>query len=164
MAGGMALLPSCLRDAGKSSIELKNIDVTLDQENLLADIAETIIPETDTPGAKTLKLHLFLLKMLDDCHTEEEQKLFFKGLDALQDQADRDFSKSFAKMTPAERKQLLLSVEKNQKDGEALTTWYGIMKRRTIGGYLNSKYVMSNLIKWELVPGRYNGFFPVKTA
>jgi hypothetical protein len=36
------------------------------------------------------------------------------------------------------------------------------MKQQTINGYMNSKYVMTNLVVWELIPGRYNGYFPVK--
>ena len=171
MAGGLALLPSCLREAGKASIQLKNIVVNLDQELLLAEIAETIIPKTNTPGAKDLKLHLFVLKMLDDCHDEKDQQLFLKGLDRLKDLAQEQYSSSFANMTVADRQKLLIHLEemkvkdvKGQKDDDELSTFYSIMKRRTLGGFLNSKYVMSNITKWELVPGRYNGYYPVKSA
>jgi hypothetical protein len=33
-----------------------------------------------------------------------------------------------------------------------------------IQGFMNSKYVMTDLKQYELVPGRYNGYFPVKTS
>ncbi len=164
MAGGLALLPSCLRDSGKSSIALNTIDVSLDQEQLLADIAETIIPETNTPGAKSLNLHLFTVKMLDDCYEKEDQESFFKGLDALQDRSESQFSKSFQKLTPPEREQLLTSVEKDQQASAELKKFYDIMKSKTIEGYMSSKYVMTNLIVWELVPGRYNPYYRVKSA
>lgn len=164
LAGGLALLPSCLRDSGKSSIALTNIDVSLDQEHLLAEIAETIIPATKTPGAKALNLHLFTLKMLDDCYEKEDQELFFKGLDALQDRSDARFSKSFEKLTIAERQQLLVGVEKDQQASPEIRKFYDIMKSKTIEGYLSSKYVMTNLVVWELVPGRYNPYYPVKSA
>jgi hypothetical protein len=37
------------------------------------------------------------------------------------------------------------------------------MRQRTIEGYLNSKYVMTNVIKYEFIPSRqYDGFYPVK--
>ena len=164
MAGGLALLPSCLRDSGKSSIALNTIDVSLDQEHLLADIAETIIPETKTPGAKSLNLHLFTLKMLDDCYEKEDQESFFKGLDALEDRSASEFSKSFQKLTVPEREQLLTAVEKDQQAPADLKKFYDIMKSKTIEGYLSSKYVMTNLVVWELVPGRYNPYYPVKSA
>lgn len=164
LAGGVALLPSCLRDSGKSSIALTNIDVSLDQEHLLAEIAETIIPATSTPGAKALNLHLFTLKMLDDCYEKEDQSLFFKGLDALQDRSEEQFSRSFQKLTAAERQQLLVGIEKDQQASAEIKKFYDVMKSKTIEGYLSSKYVMTNLVVWELVPGRYNPYYPVKSA
>jgi len=162
MAGGLALLPSCLRDEGKSSILLKNISISLNEENLLAEIAETIIPRTKTPGAKQLKLHLFVLKMLDDCYEEAEQKQFVKGLSMFEDQVHDQFSKSFAKLSVHQRESMLSKLGNNSS--AELAAFYKIMKEKTIDGYLNSQYVMTNLVIYELVPGRYNGYFPVKTA
>jgi hypothetical protein len=164
MAGGLALLPSCLRDSGKASILLKNMDVDLDQEMFLAEVVETIIPKTTTPGAKELKLHLFVLKMLDDCYEKEEQELFLKGLSQLQDRSEQQHQRSFMKLAAAERQQVLLDMENEKAPSAEAKAFYSILKRRTIEGYLNSQYVMTNLLKWELVPGRYNGYFPVKTA
>ena len=164
MAGGMALLPSCLRDSGKSSIALTSIDVSLDQEHFIGDIAETIIPATKTPGAKDLNLHLFVLKMLDDCYEKEDQELFFKGLDALQDKSERQYSKTFQKLAVPEREKLLVAIEKDEQAIPELKKFYDIMKSKTIEGYLSSKFVMTNLVVWELVPGRYNPYYPVKSA
>ncbi|TKC09569.1 gluconate 2-dehydrogenase subunit 3 family protein [Pedobacter frigoris] len=151
LAGGMMVLPSCLRESGKASIELKNLDIDLDQENILAEITEMIIPKTDTPGAKDLKLHLFVLKMVDDCYEKKDQQIFSKGLEYV------------CKLEEGERKQFVIdaNAKKEQLNGDAYN-FFNMVKDRTIGGYMNSKYVMSNLVIWELVPGRYNGYFPVK--
>jgi hypothetical protein len=162
LAGGLALLPSCLREEGKASIKLQHLSISLEEENLLADIAETIIPGTKTPGARELKLHLFVLKMLDDCYEETDQKLFMKGLSAFKDQTHEQFGKSFGKLAVHQREALLTATGKSAS--RELSAFYKIMKDKTIDGYLNSKYVMTNLIIYELVPGRYNGYFPVKTA
>ncbi len=45
---GAALIPSCLRES-KPSIPLKHLDITGDQEKLISELCETIIPRTDTP-------------------------------------------------------------------------------------------------------------------
>lgn len=153
LAGGMMVLPSCSRESGKSSIKLKHLDIDLDQENTLAEIAEMIIPKTDTPGAKDLNLHLFVLKMVDDCYEEKDQQVFIKGLEYV------------CKLKVAERRQFILDANaKKEHLNEEAYNFFNIVKSRVIGGYMNSKYVMSNLMIWELVPGRYNGYFPVKNA
>jgi hypothetical protein len=153
IAGGMALLPSCLREAGKASIQLKNLDVDLDHEKILAEICEMIIPKTDTPGAKDLGLHLFVLKMVDDCYEQKDQDVFMSGLkyvSGLDEKACKQF--------------IIDANAKKEKLNEDAYNFFNIVKDKTISGYMNSKYVMSNLVIWELVPGRYNGYFPVKTA
>src|SRR5690606_13397755 len=80
IAGGIILFPSCEGDANKSSIALRKLDVNAKEEDLLAEIVESIIPETDSPGGKALHLHLFVLKMIDDCHGEEDQQIFVQGI------------------------------------------------------------------------------------
>lgn len=139
IAGGLALLPSCLREEGGASIVLNRLKVTSAQEELLADLVEALIPETDSPGAKTLNLHLFVLKMVDDCHSPEEQKLFMEGLKKLREE-EKDFV-----------------IFWENESGAKGSDFAKIVKRRSIQGYLNSEYVMTNKLIYELVPGRYNG-------
>ncbi len=62
---GASLLPSCMHDKSKASVILKNIPIDSDQEKMLASVSETILPTTDTPGAKEIGAHLFVLKMVD---------------------------------------------------------------------------------------------------
>ncbi len=50
---------------------------------MLAELAETILPKTDTPGAKDLAAHLFALKMVDDCYTKTNQEKYMKGMKDL---------------------------------------------------------------------------------
>jgi hypothetical protein len=164
MAAGMALLPSCIKEEGMSSILLRNITITAAQEQLLAEITETLIPETDTPGAKALNLHLFVLKMLDDCYPEQEQACFKKGLDQIGELAQALYNQHFPALPQHQRESILKDIQDQRHHHEAISSFYKIMKAETVKGYLNSKFVMTKLVIWELVPGRYNGYYPVKTA
>ncbi|MEH6306494.1 gluconate 2-dehydrogenase subunit 3 family protein [Olivibacter sp. CPCC 100613] len=163
IAGGIAILPSCSEQAGKASIQLHNIDITDLQENLLAEITETILPKTKTPGAKDLKLHLFVLKMVDDCHNKADQDAFVKGLEGIDTQAKEMFSKEFKALSSEQRIRLLEQVASSAKESDR-QRFYNITKRRTIQGYLNSQYVMKDLKQYELIPGRYNGYAKVKES
>ena len=158
IAGGTLVLPACIRKSGRASIALTNIAISEGQEQLLADLTETLIPTTDTPGAQALLLHLFVLKMVDDCHGPEEQEQFTKGISAFATWSENELGSTFANADMAKRLDLLAQIE--ESDDEALKRFFSITKRRTIQGYMNSKYVMTNLVKYELVPGRYNGYAP----
>ncbi|MBC8034021.1 MAG: gluconate 2-dehydrogenase subunit 3 family protein, partial [Chitinophagaceae bacterium] len=52
----------------------------LDQQtSLIAALAETMIPATDTPGAKDTLVHEFILKMIKDCTGKKTQNNFIDG-------------------------------------------------------------------------------------
>ncbi|WDF54029.1 gluconate 2-dehydrogenase subunit 3 family protein [Mucilaginibacter sp. KACC 22063] len=177
--GGAALLPSCMQDHGKASIALKKISINGDQEKLLADISETIIPKTDTPGAKDLNLHLFVMKMVDDCFSPDDQKAFTNGLDRFAKDAEAKYNKPFGQCTQVQRENILNEldhklVEQRKQDKKVnggssptppqddVLAFYNLVKSQTIFGYTYSKYFMTKQIVYELVPGRYNPHYPVK--
>jgi hypothetical protein len=164
LAGGVFILPACSGDKNKASIQLNHLNIDADQEKLLAEITETLIPETDSPGAKSLKLHLFVMKMVDDCYSLEDQQKFVTGLTHFEKLAKEQSGNSFINCPQLQREVILDKLETGKSYSEEVNHFYKIIKSRTIQGYLNSKYVMTEKLVYELVPGRYNGYFPVKKA
>ncbi len=160
LLGGAAILPSSLRAAGQPSIRLKHLEIDHDQELLLAEIAETILPASDTPGAKELSLHLFVMKMVDDCHSQEDQAAFVEGLSQLNTAAQTTFETAFADGTDQQRLELLQSITPKSEHPEALKAFYKLMKQRTIQGYKVSEYVMTELLPHKMIPDPYDGFYP----
>jgi len=161
IAGGTVLLPSCVQQDKKASIPLDHLKLSADQEALFAEIADTIIPKTDTPGAKELGVHQFVLTMVDDCYEKDDQDNFMKGLNEINDLSKKEYDSSFIKCTPQQRQQLLTRIDKQEIKGNVLG-FFPLMKELTMQGYMKSQYVMSNLLVYELVPARFNGSFPVK--
>lgn len=161
IAGGALVLPACFRQSGRPSIELANLNVSDDDEALLEGLVETLIPETDTPGGKALLLHLFVLKMIDDCHGPEDQQSFVEGLRVFTTWAREALGVPFMEAGKEQREALL---ERIDDASDSVGKFFSLVKRRTILGYMNSQYVMTNLVKYELVPGRYDGYFPMERA
>jgi hypothetical protein len=163
MAAGTAILPSCGEKESKSSFLLKNMKLSLEEEKTLAELAETILPASATPGAKDTYAHLFALRMLDDCYEKEDQQTFTKGLKALDNLVKEKHGTTFLKASPAQRAQVLTALE-NKQAPEDVLAFYKLAKNLTIQGYLTSKPVMGDIFHYELVPGRYLGAAPVKTV
>lgn len=163
ITGGFMLLPSCKNTPGKAFVSLKNFKINASQENLLAEIASTIIPATETPGAKEVGAHLFVLKMLDDMYEKEIQQNFITGLNYLDTDTKKHFDQSFANCSLDQKQKVLLGIESKKGYSKEVFDFYAIMKQRTIEGYLNSKYIMTNIIKYEFIPShKYDGYYPVK--
>src|ERR1700712_1824056 len=161
--GGAALLPACT--AHNPTAHFKHFDITFDQQSLITDMAETIIPKTTTPGATELNLYGFIMKMVDDCSEKKDREAFLKGMGEFNDVPKKLFNKSFADCGKKEKEEVLNSFEKKDNGySKELNAFYGTVKGLTVFGYTESKYFMTKEVVYELVPGRYNAYFPVKNV
>jgi hypothetical protein len=179
--GGAVLLPSCMHDDGTSYIQLKHINIDADQQKLIADIAETIIPKTNTPGAKDLNLPAFILKMIDDCYNKKDQQAFLAGLVEFNTLVKKKYDKLYSDLSNKEQEAVLLGIEDSNKpkagaaktpgrrfrpqksaDVAPIQAFYWTIKQQTIFGYTTSQYFMTKLVFYDMVPGRYNVHYPVK--
>ena len=113
--GGAVLLPSCMRKDGSSYVQLKHISLDADQQSLIADMVETIIPKTNTPGAKDLNLPPFVLKMIDDCYGKKDQEAFLAGLGKFNELVKKKYDKSFGDLSTKEREAVLTGIEDSNK-------------------------------------------------
>ena len=169
ITAGAALLPACVREAAKSvSIPLKHIQITGSQESVLAEIAETLIPTTDVPGAKAMNVQQFVLRMVDDCQSLESQKEFEKGLADFEQAVDKKYGKSFDALPAADRKNFLSEIDaaakvEREKDAmSAVSRFYSLTKRYTIQGFSSSEYVLTNVMHYNMIPGKFIGCVPVQ--
>ena len=157
--GGLVSLPAWANGWTTETVRQTRPLLARSQADLLAEMVETIIPATDSPGAKGLNVHLFVQKMVADCYPKPAQATLQKGLDSLDELAQKSFGKPFADGDTTQRTALLTqlsqSAEPAQKD------FYSLVKNLTIRGYLNSEYVMTNLTHYQFIPGHYYGCVPV---
>lgn len=140
-----------------------------EQLNLVSEVAEVIIPKTDTPGAKDAKVGEFVEKMLKDCYYEKDQKSFMAGLSKLE---DNDFMKASADeritlLTAAEQESMdeLKRIgderskvqEAGQEFDEPGVPFFRLMKELTLLGYFTSEPGATQALEYVAIPGRYDG-------
>lgn len=137
-----------------------------DTQNLLAEIAETILPETDTPGAKAAGVGPFIAMMMQDCYVEEDQKLVLDGLTEINKRCNDEFGDAFTATSPENRTTLLTAIDKerieynkNRKD-EDPPHYFSILKELTLTGYFSSEPGATQALRYVPVPGRYEGCVP----
>lgn len=161
LGGGIILAPSCTFDSERLSVALDNLNIIPEQEKLLAQVVNTIIPATDIPGGKELKLHQFVLIMVDDCRGKEEQKSFVEGLKELNPLSDNNYGKSFSDCDAKQREDLIAGVlgdnEQEQSNVPAVQKFLSMTKRYAIQGFLTSEYIMTEVLPYKLVPGSFDG-------
>jgi hypothetical protein len=134
----------------------------------LDEIAETILPQTNTPGAKAAQAGRFMTIMVNDCYDEKQQAIFKEGMDKLNEASSSKFSTDFLQLTPAQRHELLAQVDteqkeymKNKKDDQPVH-YFRMMKELTLLGYFTSEPGATKAKRYMPVPGKYIGCVPYK--
>ena len=109
--GSAIILPNWANAWTTKSLQNQPFNSSFSQETLLAEIVETIIPKTDTPGAKDLGIHQFTMKMITDCYDKKAQEVFAKGLVSVDEFCPKkDFSKSFIESDSKQKLAVLNSM------------------------------------------------------
>jgi hypothetical protein len=135
---------------------------------MLDEIGETIIPTTSTPGAKAAKIGAFMAVMVKDCYEPDNQKIFKEGLEKVQKASDKKFNKSFMEADASQRHDLLVELDKEQKDymknkkADEPSHYFRMMKELTLMGYFTSEVGATKALNFVEVPGRYEGCIPYK--
>jgi hypothetical protein len=157
---GMAIIPSCLSDRSKSSMLLKNLSISPANEAMLAELCEIIIPKTNTPGAKDISAHLFVLTMVDDCANKEQQQAFLKGMEDFNSLCKSTTGKPLVDCDASEKKKITEALLAIKEEDTPLKHFLGMVKGRTIQAYTSSEFFLTKVQVYELVPGRYHGCVP----
>ena len=164
LSAGTAFLPSCLQEEKKATVSVKNYKITGNDEDLVATLSDTIIPGGKTPGAKDVGAYSFALMMVDDCFSPDKQEQFTKGLKEFNDFSKKKVNTSFTKATLAQRNQVLQSIEDKKDVPENVAFFYHTMKGLTLEAFTKSKYYLTKVHVYQLVPGKFYGCVPVKKA
>lgn len=161
-AGGLLVLPAWANAWTNTSVRPVHSFLSLEQGETLAEMVETIIPASDSLGAKALGVHDFVQKMVADCYEAPVQENLKNGLATVDATAQTLFGKSFATCEAAQRAQVLqkieLAPEADQKE------FYELVKNLTIQGFTTSEYVMTKYLNYNMIPGHYYGCAPAPIA
>ncbi|WP_069657985.1 gluconate 2-dehydrogenase subunit 3 family protein [Arcticibacter eurypsychrophilus] len=139
-----------------------------DQLLLLDEIAETILPQTSTPGAKAAKVGAFMTAMVQDCYIPEDQEVFMKGLSDLDKSFDKKYGSSFLEGDSRSRTEFLKTLDEEQKKyakekkPEDPNHYFSMMKQLTLLGYFTSEVGATKALRYLPIPGRYDGCMDYK--
>jgi hypothetical protein len=160
--GAEAFLSGCKSNDGNAvSFSQKEVE-------LLNEIADTILPQTTSPGAKAANVGELMKVMVRDCYEERDQKIFKEGMDKIQELAQKEYKGSFVQIKPEQRHALLLKLDNEQKT--YMEDWkdpdpkhyFRLMKELTLFGYFTSEIGCTQARRYVETPGRFDACIPYK--
>lgn len=136
---------------------------TAEEASTLEAIAERIIPQTDTPGAKAAGVPGFIDQMMAEYYQEKDKTILRTGLQTVETDAKAAHSKSFASLTPAQQDELLTKYDKEAYDENRKSEdqhFFRTLKELTVLGFFTSEVGATEFLKYDPVPGNYVGCVP----
>ena len=161
-----------IRCQAEVKLDWKPVFLTPVQAQSVAEIAETILPETATPGAKGIGVPQFIDLMLHESLAPEEQQDFLAGLKKLEDDCQSAFGKPFVGCSAEQREALLLQLDREAAKlppsvwGITLAppspvAFFRRLKSLTMLGYFTSKKVGSEILSYEPNPMGFQACIPL---
>jgi hypothetical protein len=165
LMGGGGLLEACeraQRNAASAGAQAGAGTFTAQDIALLDEVADTILPQTKTPGAKAAHVGAFMALMVTDTYEDRDQQVFRDGMRQLNEA-------SFMAATPAQRLALLERLDREQKAyGEAhrgdkppaAPHYFRQMKELACLGYFTSEIGCTQAMRYRETPGRFDPCTP----
>lgn len=135
-----------------------------DQQALVANIAELIIPETDTPGAISVKVPEFIDLILTDWMSDDERAAFLSGLSDIDTRSAPVGSSRFINLAPAKKAELLTILDRASADKAGAGLAFARIKALTVYGYFTSRRVEQEILKPPMFFNGYQGNVPFTPA
>jgi len=144
-----------------------DLDYLEHRKELLADLADTILPPTESPGAKEASVQDFIVLMIRDCSSLSTQNKFIDGLKELERYCLSEYNKPFVRCSPEEKTLVLTYFEKQGNTGTGIVSkvekryfgkpFFVSLREYVVMGYCTSEIGAKQGLAYQFIPGKYIG-------
>ncbi|GAB5449833.1 MAG: gluconate 2-dehydrogenase subunit 3 family protein [Halioglobus sp.] len=143
------------------------------QRNIIAAMAEVVIPRTETPGAIDAGVPRFIELMAGDWFNDQERGIFTAGLREMETGIPEKYGKLFFELEASQQLQIMQDLEQQAED----SSWYDFanvqrqfisdapficqVKELTIWGFFTSEVGAKEVLRYEPMPMRFDGDIPL---
>jgi Gluconate 2-dehydrogenase subunit 3 len=146
------------------------------QDATVAAMAELIIPATETPGAKAVRVNEFIDLIVAEWYSDEDRARFLAGLAELDARTQGLFQNNFIDASPAQQSEILRALGDEMAAATAAVAdgprgyraappepdgnFYLMFRQLTLTGYFTSEAGFTQQLHEEIIPGRFDGCTP----
>lgn len=154
----------------RPGIDWKPVYFDEKQGSLVSQVAEIIIPKTDTPGAQEAGVPSFIDQILKEVYSTEDQEWFSKGLQSFNEEAKTAYGDEFSDLDDEDQQAFVKKVHDEAiavaraTQPEPRRPFILMMKELTMLGFFTSEAGATQVLQYEAVPGAYKGCIPLAEA
>ncbi len=131
------------------------------------EVAETILPKTNTPGAIEAEVGKFMASFSTDCYDEMHIEILKDGINELNEASEKMYNQSFMRATSLQKQNLLIvidaeaknyaEVNQGQSNKDDPPHYFTLMKQLVLLGFFTSKAGVTQVLRYVPLPGKYEG-------
>ncbi len=134
---------------------------------LLDEIAETILPRTDTPGAKDAQVGAFAARYSAACYDDAQLTILRAGLVDIDARSQQAFGADFIHASRAQREALLVRIDAEAKrqikqHANEPPHYFILLKQLSLLGFFTSQPGATKVARYRPIPGPYKGVVTYK--
>ena len=174
LLGGAALVGQAALLSGCASASVRPVPLvqlfSAGDRALIDEVAETILPETSTPGARAAGVGAFIATMVAEAYDGREQQVFREGLVELERECVRMHGAGFLAASPPQRVALLHELDREQfeymrrqerrRAVERPAHYFRMIKELALLGYFTSQIGYTQAMRYVETPGRFEPCVP----
>ncbi len=171
LLGGVISAPAMAGIRGEKTYHGISIIADENQIALIREVADVIIPTTQTGGAKAAKVEEFIVRVVSDCYPKEDQEHFYAGLAKLNADCKNLSGKEFLQADGTQKKDALtkcmLEADQERKANrgkKAPVPFFFMIKELTTTGYFTSKIGATEALEYLPIPGKFDGCMPLSPS
>lgn len=140
--------------------------LSAEQVETVAALADTIIPPTDTPGARAANAHRFIDAMVGEGFLADDRNRFLGGLSDFMQRVQDTHQVPFPDLEPPRQMEEVAAMDAATFGPEAplpdleAPSFYQMLKELVLAGYYTSEIGATQELKYNVVPGYYDGNVP----
>lgn len=159
----LGVLNGCTATPGEWNSEI----FTEAQATLISSLSDVILPADDeTPSASEVGVPQFIESMVGEVYTEEQRTEFLEGLDEFAEEYHSQLQSEYIESAEDQRYEFTYHQNKialeAEPENDERTPFILTFKELVLLGYFTSEEGATQVLRYEPVPGRYEGCMPVE--
>lgn len=144
--------------------------VPADQSASISRLVDIILPETETVGALSVGVPVFIGAIVSDVFTPKENDAFFHGLGSLSTISEALYGTPFVALSPSKQSTLATNINLamttndtavfkgvNKKMLQSAINTFGVIKELTLLGFFSSERGATEFLHYDPIPGSFHG-------
>jgi hypothetical protein len=144
------------------------------QNDTVTTIAEIVIPQTNTPGAKAARVNEFVDLIVTEWYDEEEKSIFLAGLGDVDARTQDLYGKDFVQCGEKQQVEVLQALDdevaaarseaevRRRRSRPPQKNFFFMMKQLTLVGYYTSQIGFEQELQGEIIPSRHASCVPLE--